>query len=251
MRLESRKEIQMLSFAVINESKHIRPTDVELIVAACAEQLSTQICPAWNLVPPQIKIIQNLKDAPQGAIVHAFLDNPDVQDALGYHDLTPQGQPFIRSFVEPTLQNHGSIMNGSNSFSQTASHEFGEATVNPLIYSWADDMRSGVVALEIGDPVENDSYNIIRQGKPVAVSNFVLPSWFSPLGHGKFDFMGRVSRPRTMSRGGYTIVARMGSESEKFARDVEFNTPEEAAEYPAWKTALKLTPGSRTLRYIS
>ena len=55
-----------------------------------------------------------------------FLDSVDVQGALGYHDLTPDGLPLSKVFVKTTL-------NGGQKVSVTACHELAEMLVEPAI----------------------------------------------------------------------------------------------------------------------
>jgi hypothetical protein len=77
-------------------------------------------------------------------------------------------------------------------------------------------------------------------GTPVEVSNFVLPAWFDPIpvDGAKFDWLGKLSKPFSMTKGGYVIVRNQGSVSQVFGE-----------EFPAWKKALKLEKlGSRTRR---
>jgi len=56
----------------------------------------------------------------------AFLDSADVQNALGYHDLTPDGLPLSKVFVQTTVQ-------AGQKVSVTASHELAEMLVDPAI----------------------------------------------------------------------------------------------------------------------
>lgn len=240
----------MITFAIVNESKWVNSNDLSAMTGACHYQLQNHIAPAWNLQAPNLTFVSSRSRVPIGAIVVAVVDNPDVADAAGYHDLNDRGWPVAFVFVDPTLDHGGTILSGANSVSQTMSHELAEALVNPLIYGWADDERSGLIAMEIGDPVENDTYVVPYSNKEVSVSNFVLPSWFSIHGHAPFDYLHKLTRPRTMTRGGYKIIAKVSGEGQQFARDVEFTTPEEAATYPEWKTALKIDKGSRTYKYI-
>jgi hypothetical protein len=52
------------------------------------------------------------------------------------------------------------------------------------------------------------------------MSNFVHPSWFEPFKHPpgtKFDHLGLLTKPFSMTKGGYVIVKKKGKVSEVFA----------------------------------
>jgi hypothetical protein len=78
-----------------------------------------------------------------------FLANSDVADALGYHDVDPQGDPYIRVFTEPVLTNGGTTLSGSLSISACASHE---ACLTPETRVLTRDLRWVPVGdMEAGD----------------------------------------------------------------------------------------------------
>jgi hypothetical protein len=91
------------------------------------------------------------------------------------------------------------------------------------------------VAFEIADPVQSDCYNV--QG--VTVSSFVLPSWFDPdaAAGERFDFLGRLSAPFTLSKGGYWVEMVEGQVSQRFGEEV-----------PDWMRATKSLQLSRAAR---
>jgi hypothetical protein len=52
------------------------------------------------------------------------------------------------------------------------------------------------------------------------MSNFVHPSWFEPFDHPpgtKFDHLGLLKKPFTMTKGGYMIIKKKGKVSQVFA----------------------------------
>jgi hypothetical protein len=52
------------------------------------------------------------------------------------------------------------------------------------------------------------------------MSNFVHPSWFEPFKHPpgtKFDHLGLLKKPFSMTKGGYVIVKKNGKVTEQFA----------------------------------
>jgi hypothetical protein len=65
------------------------------------------------------------------------------------------------------------------------------------------------------DPVEEDTFMV----DGVEMSNFVHPSWFEPFKHRrgtKFDHLGKLKKPFSITKGGYVIVKHNGRVKEKF-----------------------------------
>ena len=65
-------------------------------------------------------------------------------------------------------------------------------------------------------PVEEDTFLV--DGIPM--SNFLHPSWFEPFKHPpgtKFDHLGLLTKPFSMTKGGYVIFKKKGKVSEVFA----------------------------------
>ena len=132
-----------------------------------------------------------------------------------------------RVFVKPVINNKGTMLSGSLSVSAVLSHEIIEAYVDPNVNLWSDMYNGKMVCYEACDPVENDSYQITtKNGTKVSVSNFVLPAWFDPQAdtNSKFDWLALVSKPLTMTRGGYMVILnqRTGTVSNIFgSQDAE------------------------------
>jgi hypothetical protein len=128
--------------------------------------------------------------------VLGLFSKPDQPGALGYHDKTPQGLPFLHIF--PPLDAQEGV-----SWTSTASHEILEALADPELSSAAQDPSGTFWALEVCDAVENDSYLI----DGVQVSNFSLPDWFEPptsqVG-AKYDWMGLCTAAYEVREGGYS-----------------------------------------------
>jgi hypothetical protein len=131
-----------------------------------------------------------------------YMDDADAAGALGYHDLTVNGQPVSKIFVK-TTQKAGELV------SVTASHELFEMAIDPLANLWAEDSDGTEYAYEMCDPVEEDTFKI----DGIDISNFVHPSWFEPFKHlpgTKFDHLGKLSKPFSMTKGGYMIIKKGG-----------------------------------------
>lgn len=179
------------------------------IVAGLQEQLSNEFLAAWGLTAT-LRIGQ---PAP-GEWWLAIIANADVANALGYHDVTPEGLPLAKVFTEVAAQAGVPI-------SGVMSHELCEMIADPEANLYASNQDgSKLVAYESADPVENDSY---KSSNGTTLSNFVTPAWFESFRtSGVFDFLKRLSAPLTMTAGGYEIVATGAQIGQVFGRP-EFN----------------------------
>jgi hypothetical protein len=137
-----------------------------------------------------------------------YFDDADTAGALGYHELTFKGQPISKIFVKTTLA-AGELV------SVTACHELFEMVIDPLANLWAEASDGTEYAYEMSDPVEEDTFLV----DGMAMSNFVHPSWFEPFKHPpgtKFDHLGLLKKPFSMTKGGYVIVKRKGKVSQEY-----------------------------------
>jgi hypothetical protein len=137
-----------------------------------------------------------------------YFDNADTAGALGYHDITKNGQPVSKVFVETTLAAHEVV-------SVTACHELFEMVIDPIANLWAQADDGTEYAYEMCDPVEEDTFLV----DGIEMSNFLHPAWFEPFKHPpgtKFDHLGRLAKPFSMTKGGYMITMKGGRVKEVF-----------------------------------
>lgn len=137
-----------------------------------------------------------------------YFDTADVAGALGYHDLTKDGQPVSKIFVKTTLDDNQLV-------SVTACHELFEMAIDPIANLWAEAKDGTEYAYEMSDAVEEDTFPV--DGIPM--SNFVHPAWFEPFQHPpgtKYDHLGLLKAPFTMTKGGYVILKKKGKVSQQF-----------------------------------
>jgi hypothetical protein len=137
-----------------------------------------------------------------------YIDDADQAGALGYHDLTIKGQPVSKVFVKTTLADNQLV-------SVTACHELFEMAIDPIANLWAQATDGTSYAYEMSDPVEEDTFLV----DGIQMSNFVHPSWFEPFTHPpgtKFDHLGLLTKPFSMTKGGYMIVQKNGKVSQVF-----------------------------------
>ena len=219
--------------AVINKSSIVSNEEVKLMTLGVAKQAREQAAPAWDLKPPRVVYRDSEAVTEKEAFKVLVFDDADVAGALGYHSDGPDGLPYGRVFVKITQKHNLSV-------SSVLSHEVLEIMMDPQANYWADNWKEGLsYALEVADPVESDYYKVDVDGKAVEVSNFALPAWFDPLppAGAKFDWLGKLSKPFSMTSGGYVIVRDQTSDRAVFG-----------ATYPEWKKELKLKSPSRTKR---
>ncbi len=237
--------------AILNQSKKVSHADAVTMTAACNYQMSHHLAPAWNRLAMTVVFFDNPASMPHGAFPIIIFDAPDDPGALGYHT-EDRGQIYGKVFVNPVLEAGGVVLfdphNPQNvSVASVLSHEVCELFVDPFINSWVDGpeiTEGSQYALEVGDPVESDSYVVTvgsgTTAKKVAVSNFVFPAWFDDqaAAGSHFDQMGHVHSAFTMSPGGYLVVRQgAGTESQVFG-----------AKYQEWRKATKTSPLSRTTK---
>lgn len=177
------------------------------LVAALQKFLEQDFVPIWGY-PAQLVIYHDLKSIPKDQWQFLFIDDADTAGALGYHDLTKNGQPVSKIFVKTTLADKQSV-------SVTACHELAEMLIDPVANLWSEAAGGLEYAYEMSDPVEEDTYYI----DGVLMSNFVHPAWFEPFTHAKgtkFDHLGRLKKPFSMTKGGYVITKKNGKVQEVF-----------------------------------
>ena len=204
----------MTKYAVVNQSTLVTDTDVQTMWLAVKNQLFYHAAPAWERSFVDSVFVPKGGVVPSDAFPIYILDNPDVANALGYHSEDPGGKIYGRVFAQPVLSNGGTALSGSLSVSAVLSHEVLEFFVDKHIQLWADRLDGTMVAYEVGDPVENDSYHVHAQTPTgetvlVSVSNFVLDAWFDAQATApgtKYDWMGTVTAPLQMTKGGYGVI---------------------------------------------
>lgn len=177
------------------------------LVAALQKFLDQFFVPIWGY-PAKLVIYPNVKAIPADQWQFLFMDDADTAGALGYHDLTKNGQPVSKIFVKTTLADNQSV-------SVTACHELAEMLIDPGAQLWAQKPDGSFVAYEMSDPVEEQTFDI----DGIQMSNFVLPSYFESWKHAKgtkFDYLGKLTKPFQIAKGGYLIVAQGGKVTEVF-----------------------------------
>ena len=189
---------QVPTIACFNKATVGLGVDFGRLIATLQTFVDDYFVPVWGTPAKLVKTATFRR----GAWAIAFLHRADVANALGYHDLTPDGLPFSKVFVKTTLA-------AGQKVSVTACHELAEMLVDPAINLCSTGPNNLVYAYETADAVEEVEFSI--HGIPM--SDFVYPAWFEGFrkpGSAQFDYAKRVKRPFQILPGGYMIVLKNG-----------------------------------------
>ncbi len=187
----------MITIVVKNQSTVVTDAQVRAILPALQTQLDRDLCPAWQVGPFHLVFRAKHDSVAKGERAFLFLDNTSDASALGYHDVTVNGDAISYIGVKETMDDGGQ-------WTVTASHELCEMCVNDhLDDSEYDGVGNRMYIKEVCDAVEADSLGYLIGG--VLVSDFVLPGWFQPeVKHSKpLSFCGHVTKAYQLAAGGY------------------------------------------------
>lgn len=229
--------------AVQNLSSLVSGQDAYDMTLLVNRQLRDHVAPAWGLLPPSVVFLPNGAQGVHYDAIIGILDNADQAGDLGWHTEGPDADVYGRVFAQPVMANGGNTLTADLSVCSVLSHEAVETLGDSACDLWAQRADGTLIARELGDPVESDSYRVTitsRSGEQVTgtVSDFVLPSWFDPdAAPGGTDYMGLVTQPFEVRPTGYIIVMSGGQISQQWGE-----------QYPGWRKATKLHPAARTAR---
>lgn len=179
---------------------------IERDIPAWEKAANQDFAPVWETPQVEIRLLNG--PAPRRAIVATFQKAGAVSGALAYHTLM-RGEPSITVYTGV-----GDFYGYSNSVSFT--HELFETLadqfvaganmgVGPYYYvgQQARPFPGGALFVnEVADPVEAYQYQL----GGAAISDFITPNYFDDGVQGGLDFMGVLTRPFQIARGGYQIV---------------------------------------------
>lgn len=190
--------------ACINKAKTALGVNFDKLTAALQKCYDTAFLPIWGY---SVELYNTTTPASHDW-QFLYIDTADEAGALGYHDLTKNGQPVSKIFVKTTID-AGELV------SVTACHELFEMAIDPMANIWAQAPDGKFYAYEMSDPVEEDTFLV----DGIAMSNFVTPAWFEPFTHPKgtkYDYLGKLKKPFSLDKGGYMIVQSGGQTKEVF-----------------------------------
>ena len=201
---------QLASFriSIINQSTVLTDDQITPVVDALQKQVTNDFRPPWG-IDAQLEFVPSTGQPAAGTWWLSILDNSDQANALGYHDLTPDGLPIGKVFAGTDLQIGAS-------WSVTTSHELLEMLADPninLTVFVQDSNSSGrLYAYEVCDACEADNLGYPIDG--IQVSDFVFPSWFEGFrapGSTQFDQTSQIQSPLQLLPGGYIGVFDVSS----------------------------------------
>jgi hypothetical protein len=192
--------------ACINKAKVSLGVDFDKLIAALQTFLDDCFVPVWGTPARLVKASKEIT----GAWTMMFLDNADIKDAQGYHDMKLNGLPLAKVFVVPTIEQGDKI-------SVTACHELAEMLVDPAANLWADGPRGTIWAYEVCDAVEEDEFDV----GGIPMSDFVCPAYFELFRlkqrkTTRYDYMDKLKKPFSLRPDGYMDVRQGRRVKERF-----------------------------------
>jgi hypothetical protein len=226
---------QIMKFAVVRETTLVTVEEVQSWITATKEIADKYFTPAWD-VTLEFEFIETGAVIPAGSVQVLILNDSDQAESLAYHyDTGPNGEPRIKTFVDTQLKDGSKPSVGF-------SHEVWETAADPNIDAVVTVTDNGVtreLAKEVADPCQDDSQAIDVNG--VAVSAFVLPSYFIPGSQGPWSYPAdRVNGPLDVAPGGYQSERETAPEPGQWT--MQFGPGQMG------KRAMNKAPTSRTMR---
>jgi hypothetical protein len=200
----------LINVSICNQSTLFKDVDLQPLANALQIQVNRDFTPLWG-IQAQIFFTPSTDAPSPDHWVLAILDDADQAGALGYHDVTPAGQPLGKAFVRTTQA-------AGDTFSVTVSHELVEMLADPEInlcaeFDDADGSPSKFYAVEACDACEDDPYGYlvtipagwVGVGQQILVSDFVTRAWFEPKASSgtQFDFQKKITAPFQILANGY------------------------------------------------
>lgn len=161
------------------------------LIAALRKFLSGALVPVWGT---PARLVRGRSFVRGAWAIGIFGSTRDALDD-GYHDLTPEGLPFARVYLENIRRNHDTL-------GEMISHELAEMLVDPLANLAAEYSARVFYDFEVADPVQEHSFRI--DGIPM--TDFVYPAWFVPSpgpARTRYDHLNLLRRPFHILRSGY------------------------------------------------
>jgi hypothetical protein len=180
--------------ALVADTEEIDCSQLSRVCAALQKQAIRDLRPIWQITAT-VDAFDKLEDIPLGYWPIIVRDDIDMPGAAGVH-LDQDGQPF-------------SLVQYSDSWSLTASHELLEMLVDPwgsrLIAGDSPKADQGRVEflVEVADPSEDAQFGYTVNG--FLVSDFYTPQFFDPVTVTgvRYSFGGHLPGPRQVVEGGY------------------------------------------------
>jgi hypothetical protein len=207
-----------MKVAITNISTVVSDADVQLAIAALQIQVTKDFLPIWDL-GAELFFLPKTQKPDMGVAQLIVADTSDQAGALGYHELTVNGDPIGYCFAKSDIDD-------GTKWSITLSHELLEMLADPGINQVAEvDNQDGSItfyAYEVCDACEGDQYGYVikhpddtpmefSDGSQIYVSDFVTPEFFmSPAPPNvAFDVRGQIQVPLQILPDGYLSVLQV------------------------------------------
>jgi hypothetical protein len=191
----------MPRIACFNQAVTPMGVEFDALIAAMQKFVDDHFAPVWGTPAELVKSRGFLK----GAWAMVFLESTRPESLEGYHDVTPEGLPMSKVFVQNILKQKDQV-------SVAASHELAEMLVDPGANLYSTGPRKNrLYDYEVADPVEELFFDV--DGIPM--SDFVYPAYFESFhkkGSTRFDHMEKLKRPFELHVGGYQSFWSEGKE---------------------------------------
>lgn len=167
---------------------------IDKVAAALQRQALEHFAPRWNIGVMYRAALASAPPKP-GEWRMELRKTPTIDDALGFHDRQADGTPLL--YVFPPL-----CLSCGDEWSGCAGHEGLEAAADPGLHRCVELPDGSVMAVEVCDQVEADTYLI----DGVTVPNFNTPENFEPAKTSKagdYDYLKLQKDSGEVRPGGY------------------------------------------------
>ena len=242
-----------MQISIVNLSERVKDPEVQPVLRAINRQISEDFASSWGITAT-LRLEGRAGEAPErehppelrGDAVIYLWDQADVSGAVGYHEDNAAELPCGFVFTEIAAEL-------GEPWSVTLSHEalelIGDENVNKLAAGpHPDDPNRWVLHwYEMCDAVQDELYDI----DGVAVSNFVLPRYFTPGEQtgGRNDFLGAQHAGGGLSSFGVNPGGYVGFLDPATGQMDTWSAPGDAQAERRHKIKGTLGASRRTLRY--
>ena len=242
--------------SIINHTDgQVKDDELQRVIRAINRQIEEDFEPYWSL-GATLRLEGRSETAPsklslpdlRGDAILYLWNKLDVDGALGYHDQNARGIPYGFVFTALSAQL-------GEPWSVTLSHEALELIADPEVNLLvmgphpAHPDRTVFHWYEMSDAVQNETYQI----DGVAVSNFVLPLYFTPNNEkgARNDFLGTISSGKTLTSFGVNPGGYVGFYDPELGEHDTFSRSGDHAAKKRMKIKAQAALARRAIRYKS
>lgn len=208
----------MIVIGFTNESTVLTDEFVQAAMRCLQAQVTADYYPVYGTLAELVWLPKTQAPVP-GQWQLVFADNSDQAGALGYHEVTANGDPIGFVFAKDDIK-YGT------SWTATASHELlemlGDPDITTIEEQYNSDGSSTFRAKEVCDVCEDDSLGYhktqsdgtpfrLPDGTPFLYSDFIYPLYWNQLAPAgsKFDYCGHITKPLEILTGGYIGILQV------------------------------------------